>query len=166
MPPLNRNITCLLLLVLSPWGIAQSNNDPIRISADEATRSERDGVTRYLGNVILVQGPITISASSLEIDQADVGQTKIIATGSPATFVQPQLGEDPAIDAQALVIRYEQIARKVILEQDARIKRGDSIISGPLIEYFIDEKRVQAGQDANQPKRRIEVVIPSSDGGH
>lgn len=160
----NRNIVCLLLLAFNPWAVAQSTDDPIRISADEATRSEREGITRYLGNVILIQGPITISANTLEIHQAEAGQTQIIATGSPATFVQPQQGQDPAIDAKATTIRYEQVARKVILEQDARIQRGESVISGPLIEYFIDEKRVQAGQDSNQPKRRVEVLIPSSDG--
>ncbi len=159
---LNLKFLGLLLAILSPWGLAQSAHDPIRISADQATRSELEGITRYLGNVVLVQGPITISASSLEIYQANAQQIKIIATGSPATFEQPMIGEEPAIDAKAKTIRYEQVARKVILEQDARIQRGDSVISGPLIEYFIDEKRVQAGQDANQPKSRIEVVIPSS----
>jgi len=158
----NRNFLGLLLIVLSPWGLAQSAQDPIRISADEATRSELEGITRYLGNVVLVQGTITITASSLEIDQANPEEIKIIATGSPATFVQPMADAEPAIDAKAQTIRYEQDARKVILEQDARIQRGESIISGPLIEYFIDEKRVQAGQDANQPKSRVEVVIPPS----
>lgn len=159
---LNLNILALVLLVLSSWGWAQSAQDLIRISADEATRSELEGITRYLGNVVLIQGPITISASSLEIDQSDAEQIKITATGSPATFTQPEAGQEPAIDAKAKTIRYEQIERKVILEQDARIQRGESVISGPLIEYFIDEKRVQAGQDANQPKSRVEVVIPSS----
>lgn len=158
----NRNILGLLLIVLSPWVLAQSAQDPIRISADEATRPELEGITRYLGNVVLVQGTITITATSLEIDQANPEEIKIIATGSPATFVQPMAGAEPAIDAKAQTIRYEQVARKVILEQDARIQRGESIIRGPLIEYFIDEKRVQAGQDANQPKSRVEVVIPPS----
>jgi lipopolysaccharide export system protein LptA len=111
-----------------------------------------------------VQGHITISADTLEIRQTGAEQTHIIATGSPATFVQPKLGDDPAIDAKANIIRYEQIARKVILEQDARIQRGESIISGPVIEYFIDEKRVEAGQETQGPKTRVEVVIPSSDG--
>ena len=156
------NILSLLFLVLSPVGWTQSAQDPIRISADEATRSELEGITRYLGNVVLVQGSITISANALEIDQANAEQIKIIATGSPATFAQPESGKEPAIDAKAKTIRYEQVARKVILEQDARIQRGDSVISGPMIEYFIDEKRVQAGQDANQPKSRVEVVIPAS----
>ena len=66
----NLNIAGVLLLALSSWAAAQTTGEPIRISADEATRSERDGVTRYTGNVVLTQGVITINANTLEIQQA------------------------------------------------------------------------------------------------
>jgi lipopolysaccharide export system protein LptA len=60
-----------------------------------------------------------------------------------------------------LTIKFAESKRTVILEEQAKILRGDSLISGPIIEYFIDEKRVQAGQDSVLAPERVEVIIPA-----
>lgn len=136
-------------------------DQPIKISADHASRSELEGVTKYWGSVELLQGDITITADELEIHQSDGGDTHIKAVGTPATFTQPAYANEPALDAEALTIKFAERKRTVVLQDQAKIVRGDSLISGPIIEYFIDEKRVQAGQDSTKTPERVEVVIPA-----
>ena len=136
-------------------------DQPIKISADHASRSELEGVTKYWGSVELLQGDITITADELEIRQPNGGETHIMAIGTPATFTQPASETEPALDAEALTIKFAESKRTVVLQDQAKIVRGDSLISGPIIEYFIDEKRVQAGQDSTKTPERVEVVIPA-----
>lgn len=156
-----RNITGFLLGLLWAATAVSQPDQPIKISADHASRSELDGITRYWGSVELLQGDITITAEELEIRQPNSGETYIEATGAPATFSQPASPSEPALDAEAITIKFAESKRTVVLEEQAKIVRGDSVISGPVIEYFIDEKRVQAGQDSSQTPSRVEVVIPA-----
>jgi len=163
-PILNkRTFRFIGFLVSLTWiaNAASQTDQPIKISADHASRSELEGLTKYWGSVELLQGDITITADELEIRQPNGGETYIKAIGSPATFTQPASATEPSIDAQALTIKFAESKRTVILEEQAKILRGDSLISGPIIEYFIDEKRVQAGQDSVLAPERVEVIIPA-----
>lgn len=156
-------IKVLLLSGITVWAMnsGAQQAEAIRIVADQAERFELTGLTQYRGRVILTQGAITIMADELDIVQSEEGSAEIRATGTPASFQQPASDSEPQIDATAQTISYREGARIVILETNAKIQRGDSVVSGPLIQYFIDEKRVQAGTADDSTTERVEVVIPS-----
>jgi lipopolysaccharide transport periplasmic protein LptA len=156
-------IKVLLLSCITLWAsnIGAQQGEAIRIVADQAERFELKGLTQYRGKVILTQGAITDMADELDIVQSEEGSAEIRAIGTPASFQQPANESEPQIDATAQTISYREGARIVILENNAKIQRGDSVVSGPLIQYFVDEKRVQAGTADDSSSERVEVVIPS-----
>ena len=159
--PLKIKVFLLTCITLWAMNSAAQQAEAIRIVADQAERFELTGLTQYRGKVILTKGAITIMADELDIVQSEVGSAEIRATGTPASFHQPANESEPQIDATAQTISYREGARIVILENNAKIQRGDSVVSGPLIQYFIDEKRVQAGTAYDSTSERVEVVIPS-----
>lgn len=159
--PLKTKVLLLSCITLWASNIGAQQGEAIRIVADQAERFELKGLTQYRGKVILTQGPITIMAEELDIVQSEEGSAEIRATGTPASFQQPANESEPQIDATAQTISYREGARIVILENNAKIQRGDSVVSGPLIQYFIDEKRVQASTADDSTSERVEVVIPS-----
>ena len=153
---------CCLLASLAV-ALPDDRNQPIKITADTATRDERAGETRYAGNVILTQGSMEIHASDLTImhtaEQADL----IVATGNPATMVQqPEVSKSP-INAEAMRIEYRRELDKVTLKDNARIEQDGAIVAGAVIHYLVSEQRVQAsGDQEDGGGQRVEVIIPSS----
>lgn len=76
-------------LPIFAYALPSDASQPIRLSADKATYSERLGVTTYSGNVIISQGTLKITASNITVNlNTDKSIGSAVATGSPATFEQ------------------------------------------------------------------------------
>lgn len=154
----------ILLAILALWPLTGSalpddRSQPIRISADSASRDERAGVTRYEGNVELQQGSLEIRADVISIHHDDKQADLIVAEGVPATMTQtPRAGEGP-IKASANRIEYRRSDDLVRLITEANIEQEGATVSGDTIDYLVTEQRVvaSAGDDSG---RRVEVVIP------
>lgn len=149
----------LLILAAAAGALPDDSQQPIRISADQALRDDREGVTVYTGNVRMQQGSLQIEADKVTLHHRQDAPDKIVATGSPARMQQqPEIDQQP-VRAAARMIEYFKTEERVYLTRDARIEQSGSIVTGDTIEYLFTEQRIRAEADRNGDKR-VEVVIP------
>jgi lipopolysaccharide export system protein LptA len=158
-----RFLLTLLTLTLAPELTALDTDQaqPIRISADQALRDEKKGVTVYKGHVRMDQGSLQIRADRITIYHDREEADRIIARGSPATLQQtPDPAKGP-MNASAASIEYLRSEDRVLLKGEARIEQDGSTVTGETIEYFISQQRVKADSDQTRKGSRVEVVIPA-----
>jgi lipopolysaccharide export system protein LptA len=153
----------ILALLLAPGPVAALEEDraqPIRITADQALRDEKQGFTVYEGHVEMDQGSLHIEADKIIIfhktDQAD----RIVAEGAPAKMQQQPEPDKGLVYAEAKVIEYQRKEERVLLRQNARIEQDGSTVTGDSIDYLIGEQLVRAQSGPEQDGERVQVVIP------
>jgi lipopolysaccharide export system protein LptA len=157
------NFFAAYLVLACPWAIAlpDDSQQPIHITADQALRNEKEGITIYNGHVELEQGSLHITADKITIYSIEEEADKIIAKGKPALLRQQPELEKGLIQARANVIEYYKKEARVHLKQDARIEQDGSLVTGETIDYFIDEQLVKAGSNRTREDSRVQVVIPA-----
>ncbi len=151
----------LLVLPLAVLALPEDREQPIRITADQALRDEKQGFTVYSGNVKMDQGTLHIDADKITIFHAEEEADRILAEGSPAHLQQQPEPEKPLVHAEARIIEYFKAEDRVQLRQAARIEQDGSIVTGDTIDYFITEQLVRADSDQADTESRVEVVIPA-----
>jgi len=150
-----------VLLASAAQALPSDREQPIRISADQALRDEREGYTEYTGNVRLQQGSLQIQANKLTIFHRQEAADRIVAEGSPARLQQQPTTDKAVIHAAALSIEYFKSQERVKLSREARIEQEGSIVTGNTIDYFMAEQRVKADAGRREDGGRVEVVIPA-----
>ena len=98
-----------LALLLLPPPLAALEDDqeqPIRITADQALRDEKKGFTVYSGNVRMNQGSMHIEADSITIYHLLEEADKIVAQGQPARLRQRPDPLKGPVHASAGIIEY------------------------------------------------------------
>jgi len=157
-----RIVLCLLGL-LAPVVVAlpEDRLQPIKITADQAVRDEKQGLTVYLGNVTMQQGSLRIEADSITIYRIEEEADKIVAQGSPARLRQQPRPDEAFVHASANTIEYFKVEDRVFLRDDARLERDGSTVTGETINYLISQQVVQANSDTDTDENRVEVVIPA-----
>ena len=131
---------------------------PIKIHAQRATLSEREGSTIYSGDVVLVQGQLVMRGDRLEIysDTKNKEVKRVIVHGRPATVVDQPDPKKPPVQAEAKTIRYLIQEDKLELQGEASVDQDGNSFSGETIDYFIESQRVEAQSGNEGP---IEVII-------
>lgn len=162
---LNPRLTLLTLgaclLASAAWALPEDRDQPIRITADQALRNEKEGYTVYTGNVKMDQGSLRISADKITIYRIVEDADKIVAKGKPAELQQQPDPEKGVIEARAEVIEYYKAEARVLLKHSAYIEQDGSKVTGETIDYYIDEQLVKAGSRRDKDDSRVEVVIPA-----
>jgi lipopolysaccharide export system protein LptA len=148
-------------LVDSALALPEDQQQPIRISADQALRNEKEGITVYSGNVEMEQGSLHISADRITIYRIVEEADKIVAKGQPAQLQQQPDPNKGPVKASAGVIEYYKIEERVHLKHDARIEQDGSRVTGETIDYYIAEQLVKAGSSRANDDSRVQVVIPA-----
>ncbi len=149
------------LLAAGPAGVLADDRDqPIHITADQALRDEKEGMTVYSGNVYMSQGTMNIAADKLTIYHRAEEVERVIAEGAPARMQQQPDPEKGPVKARARVITYYRGEERVRLEREAHIERDGATVEGDSIDYLIAEQLVKADSDQEQAGSRVTVVIP------
>ena len=161
-----RWLTAISLMIALP-SVAALNptNTPIKISADNAERDEKLGITTYSGNVSIQQGPLSINAAKVVIHNDDKNVSTIVATGSPASLSKSKEHEadEGELQASGNTITYSLEDGLIQLEDNAKVNQGGSTVSGQKIEYFIAKQLVKAQGGASEGStQRVETVIMPS----
>lgn len=151
------------LLALLPSALLKALPDDreqaISITADRASRDELAGQTEYVGDVVLKQGSLIITAERIVIHHDNDDANLIIATGSPATLEQQPSVEQAKVFASAGTIEYQRTDDRIKLSEGAKIEQNGAVVTGDIIDYLVAEQKVNAGAD-NTSQRRVEVTIP------
>ena len=143
-------LAVVVLLLARPSLAAQA---PINISADRATYEGGTGI--YEGNVVLVQGALSIRADRLIIDEQNREVNRILALGKPSILTQ----NDGTVRAQANSIEYFVKNGQVILTDQAIIEQQGSEIRGNRIVYDSEKQTVLAESDKNDGSERVNMTL-------
>ncbi len=154
-------LAAVLLVPAIAAALPEDRDQPIRIEADEALRDEKQGFTRYRGNVRMDQGTLRIEADVVTIYHVEQDADKIVAQGKPARMQQQPEPEKGLIKAEAETIEYYKNEDRVQLLDSARIQQDGSTVTGDSIEYLIGMQRVRADSDRDRGDSRVQVVIPA-----
>ena len=163
-------LSCLIALLLIPsaWALENDRQQPLKIVADSAVLSDKDGTATYTGNVVLTQGTLKISASRLHIKTQQGKVELVTAEGKPANFTQQPAAEQASVVATALTIDYQVKEQTLILRRKASIVQNENVFKGEEIVYEIQSQRLKAvGQTKETPKGepgtgRVEMILPSA----
>ncbi len=159
-----RVLTLSLCVALPGAGVVALEDDAqqdIRISADNALRDEREGVTIYQGNVQMDQGSLRLRADRVAIYRIEEEADKIVAWGNPAELEQQPAVDQQVVRANAGIIEYYKLEERVRLRNGARLEQDGSTVTGESIDYHMKDQKVRATSDANREDSRVEVVIPA-----
>ncbi len=153
---LNRIITGLLLylLIQTACALDEDANQPAFLDADDMEIDFTKGVRIYRGNVVFTQGSIRLNCDKLVTYLDDTqGLEEAICTGEPARFKQRPQNQDEDMRASALEITLDQGNDRLLLESQARIEQGDSIITGNTVNYNLATRkaRITGGHQNLQP---------------
>lgn len=152
--------TCALLLLLLPgqlWALSTDGEQPIEVEADELEVRDQEKISIYLGNVVLVQGSLKITADRVVIHLNDANELQLMEmTGTPATF--RQLDDDQQeILGEALYIDYNQSESLLELRDSARVSQAGDTIESDLIRINTMSSSLQAG--STESDQRVKMLI-------
>jgi lipopolysaccharide export system protein LptA len=153
-----KTMCCALLLVGSPPLVLANQDDPITIEANQATLSEKQGVSTYSGNVVLTQGDIKINADEVIVHHEQGKLTHVTATGTPVQYYQQGETRDLDIHGEANTMEYFAIEERLLLLDSAKLIQGGNAFSGNRIEYDTQREVVSAAVSASG-EERVQVTI-------
>jgi lipopolysaccharide export system protein LptA len=138
---------------------------PVNIEADSVTVDDLHKVSIYLGNVVLVQGTMTLHADKVEVHQDAEGFNSATAYGNPVSFRQKRDGVDEYIEGFSERMQYDGKPGTLQLFDDAHLKRGADELRGSYISYNANTEffEVKGGSNTSASpagrKGRVSAVI-------
>ncbi|RUO80116.1 lipopolysaccharide transport periplasmic protein LptA [Idiomarina tyrosinivorans] len=155
--------TLLATLLVSPVH-AQGKQDftkPIHVSANQEELDIKSNTLVLTDNVVVTQGSLLIKADKLEASGSDDAEhaDTFIARGTPALYEQT-LEDNSRIRAQAETIIYYQSKQLVIMEGDAVVEQGSSILRGERITHDLAAQKVLVEKGDSQQERVTTIFTP------
>lgn len=133
-------LICLLGLSLAHPVFAEraDRGKPVNIEADKVNVDDRNKVHVFEGNVVLIQGSLTIRSAKLVVTQDADGFQKSVSSGGQgglARIRQKREGKDDYVEGEAERIEYDSREEKSRLYNRAWIKSAGDEVRGQYIEY-------------------------------
>ncbi|MFC6669489.1 lipopolysaccharide transport periplasmic protein LptA [Marinobacterium aestuariivivens] len=153
-------LAALLALAISGSALALpgDRNQPIHISADQATIDDVSGVTTYAGNVHIEQGSMKISARQVDLHRNDGDVSRILATGN-VHFQQQAASNKPVTNAYGERMDYDIGRREVTITGEAKVVQQKDTFTGQKIVYNLDKSIVNAFSGKGEQGQRVQMVI-------
>jgi lipopolysaccharide export system protein LptA len=152
----------LLLVMLSQTvhALPEDQDQPIYVTADQASMNEITGIAVYTGSVEIRQGTMLMLGSRVEMHRDDSGSiSRIISTGSPAEFHQQASANQPVTKAYGLRMDYRVPTQTVTITENARVLQDADEFTGERIVYDMDKSIVDAFRSESQDGQRVQMVI-------
>ena len=155
------SILAACLFINSNQALSDDRTQPINITADSAIQTKQE--TRYIGNVLLHQGSLQITADELTVTRTTKGITSTIATGSPVTLIQQPIADQLPIEAEAERMEYQYNLDKIRLTGNPKIEQNGVILTGMIIDYHIGKQQISAQSNSTPKKsRHVKTIIPAN----
>lgn len=165
MQPIKTITRCLIvaaLLIMSQtlYALPEDQNQPIYVTADQASMNELTGIAVYTGSVEIRQGSMLMLGSRVEMHRDDTGSiSRILSTGSPAEFHQQASANQPVTKAYGLRMDYIVPTQTVTITENARVLQDADEFTGERIVYDMDKSIVDAFSSDKQGGQRVQMVI-------
>lgn len=154
------SLASLLLFSMHTFALPDDQDQPIYVSADQASLNERTGVAVYTGAVEIRQGSMILLGSRVEMHRDGQGSiSRIITTGSPAEFQQQASPNQPVTKAYGLRMDYQVPTQTVTITENARVVQDADEFTGERIVYDMDNSIVDAFRSEAQGGQRVQMVI-------
>ena len=158
-------IKCFFAIMMMIPGISQAlpadRGKTIEIESDTASIDNKNGVSIYQGNVIMVQGSTLLKGDTVTIYNDKNGKAlKVISAGQRAYFEELQKNKE-RLKAWGETINYNVANDNIQIFINAELHQGEDIFKGDKIDYDIQRKtEVASGSpEKNGIKGRIKMVI-------
>lgn len=160
----------LVILMLSSLNASAESSSkpsnqgqPVYIEADSVEIDEKNGISKYQGNVVLTQGSIHISAQTITLFQSkdtdNVNQPgHIIAEGDPVTFKHHLEKTDSPIEGHAQRLEYALNSEILVMIGNAELSQNGDTFSSDRITYDRSKSIIKAGAAA-EGNQRVRMVI-------
>ncbi|ALG67617.1 lipopolysaccharide transport periplasmic protein LptA [Beggiatoa leptomitoformis] len=150
----------------SVFALATDKDQPINITAEQATIDDLKGVAIYEGNVIVTQGTIRIEADKVTLTYTQK-QTldKVILDGNPARFKQRPDNSKEDLNAKASKMEYFATENRLQLTQNAEVWQGKDTFTGQRITYDTERGIIKANQKVQvtiQPRQQSSSSTPAN----
>ncbi|AOY01311.1 lipopolysaccharide transport periplasmic protein LptA [Jeongeupia sp. USM3] len=149
-----------LILLAAPLAQAETadREKPMNITADYANFDQKNNVGVYTGNVIVVQGTMTLKADKVTVRQDADGNQFSLGDGKPVKFRQ-RMDTGEWVDANSLHYDYDGKTGILKLINKAWVRRdtGDEVI-GDVIIYDMATSTYQAQTDG-KPGSRVNITL-------
>jgi len=137
----------LSVLIIFFLSFAEKKFIPVLIEADKLVFNKKENIARYIGNVIIKRGEITIKSKELNVFLGQKNQIKKIIAKGGITFEK----KDIRGKADEAILEGD----KLVLKGNAKIKQKKNIIEGDIIIYDIKNGSVEV----KGTKGRVRTVI-------
>jgi len=156
----------LLWTSLPARGLDSDRRQPVHITADRITVVEKEGYSRYQGNVELTQGSLRVTGDELTVYIRDNTLRRIIVLGRPATLRQQPEGQAKPVRSQARRMEYRVAEQLIELSGDARVWQGANRFSGEHLTYHTGTGTI-TGEKGGDNGGRVTITItpPVEDAG-
>ena len=105
-------------------GLKQDTSLPVEIEADELKVNQADGTATFIGNVMVGQGTMRLSAGTVQVDYAEGGGIERLHASGGVTLAS---NEDAAEAREAV---YTIDSGEVVMTGDVLLSQGTSVLSG------------------------------------
>ncbi|EXJ12720.1 Lipopolysaccharide export system protein lptA precursor [Nitrincola nitratireducens] len=162
MQKVSKLIGLLGMVVLSSLAFAlpEDRNQPIHVSADQASLNEATGVSVYSGNVEIKQGSMILKGSRVELHRDNQGSiARIVSSGNPAEFQQQSVASQPVTRAYGNQMDYRIPTQLITITGNAQVQQANDRFTGQRIVYNMDKSIVDAFGSEQPGGQRVEMII-------
>jgi len=150
---------CLLALLLcgSAQALESDRAQPLDVTADNLKGGLNEAVSVLTGHVRMTQGSIEGTGDQADIHQKDQAVTRVVLTGTPATFQQGIEGGG-AMKGRARNIDYDANAKRAVLTGDAVVEHPRGEARGARLTYETDSGRITGDGTGGDGRVHLRMV--------
>ena len=154
-----RSLTLLLLFPLFAFALPEDRELPLSITADQAEFDEVAGIANYQGQVVLIQGALSIQAQELTAYLEDGQVTRLIAIGQQAFFEDIPSLEQGTVTGNANRIEWQLNQENMQLTGRAVLTQDTNRFAGEQVNYRQTDGVIEAQGDGNE---RVQMTLTPS----
>jgi len=140
------------------WALSTDKDQPVSIEADSVDIDETKETAIYHGNVILLQGSISLKAKKVIVYDFQSDNAHIVATGNQVSFSQQQDNSPDLIKGRANKVEYGINSTRLELTGNGSLTKGKNTFRNDKIIYDREKAIVKAGTSA-KGKERVKITI-------
>ncbi len=149
------------LIAANVPALSTDQDKAIEIEADSASLDNQQGLTMYLGNVVIKQGSMQLKAEKVTLTYDDKREIEMVIAESvndksPAVQFEQTLDTKERVKAEARLMEYHKQKNLLHLKKSAKIWKNKDKITGEHIMYDARKGKITA---SSTKSGRIKVTI-------
>jgi lipopolysaccharide transport protein LptA len=145
-------------LAVPAFAADPTHEEPATVRSRNVEFNKKTGTAAYRGNVIYVQGDLSLDAARVDVTTRRKKADTVTASGNPVVARQRGADGAPAITIEAAQLDYDVSARTLDLRERVLVRQGEDTIRAASARYDLNTGRLDARADTAQGGR-VEALI-------